>query len=112
MNEEEQKKKLSEIWEMYENVMENVDNLGQSFYDFGEKPKKIFGEKSIEIVLDSAMEIHYGFKDGNNIPSIFSGSIRPSILHPPPSKSIFDHYMDVVFTFFSFASHYHPSPST
>lgn len=48
MNKEEQNEKLLEVWDMYENILEKVDDLGQSFYGFGEKLKETFGEKSKE----------------------------------------------------------------
>lgn len=54
------------------------------------------------------MEMPSGSNDGNNIPSILFESVYPDILHHPP-ESIFDHYMGVFSTFFSFASH-HPRP--
>lgn len=59
------RKKNCEVWDMYENILEKVDDLGQSFYDFGEKLKEIFGEKEEGLV--PAAEAASGIKDGNDI---------------------------------------------
>lgn len=66
MDEEEKNESLSQIWKMCEYILERCDDLGQSFYDFGEKMKEIFGEKiktkSIGKAPDSIMHVPCGSK--------------------------------------------------
>lgn len=107
-NFEGKEEKFFEIWEIYESMNEKVYDLEQSFYYFGEKLKENFREKSKENATDFAIEMPSGSKDGNDIPFTLSNSICPGICHPLPSEAVFDHYMDVLSTFFSFASHHHP----
>lgn len=49
--------KLSEVWKMYEEIQERVDDLGQSVYDFGETLKELFGEATQRKSTEKALEI-------------------------------------------------------
>ncbi|KAI5678163.1 hypothetical protein M9H77_09113 [Catharanthus roseus] len=89
-----------------------VDDLGQSFYDFGEKLKVICGKKSNEKkeVPSPTTEAPYGNKDGNDISSNIYESTNYGIPHLSPSEALFDYYMDVIFTLFASACNHHLPP--
>lgn len=84
---------------MYDSILERVDDLGQAFYDFGEKLKDLFSEKMASKPWSETPVPHS------------SSSITPGFITSGISPNVFDSYLDFVTAFCSSTNRQPPSSS-